>query len=161
MSATATTINFKQLLIDRVREISKIYVTDFGFIPEDRQTVSPMGKARNPVDFTAECAGFNLWVARIFTGESSDTGQEERKAYLASLTTGAKALDALNESVLALTAAIAATPDDDLGREISMPWGAPAKLHEAASMAAGHMMYHLGQINYIQSLYGDDQNHWG
>ena len=31
--------------------------------------------------------------------------------------------------------------------------------HKICPMAM--MMYHDGQINYIQSLYGDNANHWG
>jgi len=30
----------------------------------------------------------------------------------------------------------------------------------AISLPAGHMMYHDGQINYIQLLLGDTKFHW-
>jgi hypothetical protein len=162
MSTTATSFDLKQLLVERVRRIGKSYLSDLSFIPEDKLGVSPMGKARSPIEFTAECAGFNLWVARTFRNEPDDAAKKEtRAAYLASLVTAPLATRAFEESIEVLATAIAETPDEELFREITMPWGSAAPLHEAAAMATAHMMYHDGQINYIQSLYGDDDNHWG
>lgn len=162
MSTTATGFNLKQYLIDNVQMMTSTYVADLGFIPEDKQGAVPMGKARTAVEFTAECAGFNFFVAGLCAkGKASSMTPDERKAYMESIDTGAKAIEALNKSALVLTSAIAELSDDDLMQEVTMPWGSVVPLYKAISMSYGHMMYHCGQVNYIQSLFGDDANHWG
>src|SRR5438105_4948338 len=106
MSTTATGIDLKKILIDNIQAVGSMYATDFGFLPKDKLGASPMGKARNPIEFTAECAGFNLFVAGLVRGQTITRTDEERAAYYASLDTGDKAIQALNESVLALTGAL-------------------------------------------------------
>jgi hypothetical protein len=161
MSATATTPNLKEILTHQLQQVAKAYISDFGHIPEEKRNAVPMGKARTPHDFTVECVGLNRWVARTLRGETPDhSKKEERQAYLDSLTTSELATNALNESVAEITAALANLTDEDLAREITMPWGSPGKLCDAPLTAAFHMAYHMGQLNYIQCLYGDDQMHW-
>lgn len=158
---TATHIDYRQLLITNIENTLKTYVKDIGHLPADKLDVCPMGKARTPIDFTVECAGFNLVVAAAICGEAGAMpGSEERKAYIASLDTGEKAIGGLEESVGKIVAGLNAASDDDLLREVTMPWGSTSLVHEAVNMATVHMAYHLGQINYIQSLYGDDKMHW-
>jgi hypothetical protein len=161
MSATATTPDLKKILTNQLEQVVKGYVSDFGHIPEDKRNVVPMGKARTPHDFTVECVGFNKWAARTIRGEPADPSKkEERQAFLDSLSTSELAINALNQSVAEITTALSNLTDEDLAREITMPWGSPAALCEAPITAAFHMAYHMGQINYIQALYGDDQMHW-
>lgn len=161
MSTTATGVNYKQILIDQLQMIGETYTKDLGFIPEDKQGESPMGKARTAIEFTAECAGFNYFVAGLIRGDTAAApSAEERAAYMASLNTGAKASEALKQSIQLVISALNDISDEDLSREVTMPWGSTVPLHRAASMCAGHMMYHCGQLNYIQSLFGDDANHW-
>lgn len=158
--STATQIDTRQLLIINLENTLDTYVKDFGYLPQDKLDACPMGKARTPLDFTVECAGFNLLVAAMIGEAGAMPGSEERKAYLASLDSGEKAMTGLKESVAKITASLKAASDEDLLREVAMPWGSTSKVHEAVHMATVHMAYHLGHINYIQSLYGDDQMHW-
>ncbi len=53
---------------------------------------------------------------------------------------------------------IAAMGDPE--REIVRPDGTILTAFELGSFMNVHMMYHLGQINYVQTLYGDGDIHW-
>jgi len=57
-------------------------------------------------------------------------------------------------------AALRGLSDEELDREVTAPWGAPFKALFLAGVVASHMEYHGGQVNYIQSLYGDAEMHW-
>jgi uncharacterized damage-inducible protein DinB len=142
--------------------MGKSYGSDFAHIPADKQVTTPMGVARPASEFTAECASFNRFVAKMVRGqEVPQLTDEQRKAYYASFDTGDKAIAEFNASVEDLSAALTAASDEDLSKEITMPWGDQSPLWAAVHMAASHMMYHQGQINYIQALYGDGESHWG
>ncbi len=45
--------------------------------------------------------------------------------------------------------------EEDLQAVVSTPWGEELPVSAIATMHAWNMIYHLGQINYIQTLYGD------
>jgi hypothetical protein len=151
----------KTFLANFVEKIGASYANDLKHIPADKQLLSPMGVARSATIFTAECAGFNRWITKIIAGEEVTMPDEEgRKAYYASFDSGEKALEELNSSVAELCEAIRGCSEDDLGRTVTMPWGDPMVMAEAIHMAGVHMAYHEGQLNYIQALYGDGENHW-
>jgi hypothetical protein len=40
------------------------------------------------------------------------------------------------------------------------PFGRPVQKFGPASLPINHMMYHDGQFNFLQTLYGDDKIHW-
>jgi hypothetical protein len=162
MSTTATELSMKTFLANFVEKIGTAYANDFNHIPADKQMESPMGVARTATIFTAECASFNRWIIKIIAGEEVVRPDEEaRKAYYGSFDTGEKAVLELNSSVADLAVAIRGCDEDAMGSTVTMPWGAPMLLAEAIQMAAVHMAYHEGQLNYIQSLYGDGESHWG
>jgi hypothetical protein len=70
------------------------------------------------------------------------------------------AIARLSEATEALTGAIASASDDTLNQVVTPPWGMPAPLYICAQVAASHIWYHDGQLNYIQCLLGDDKVHW-
>ncbi|HVL40460.1 MAG TPA: DinB family protein [Fimbriimonadaceae bacterium] len=160
-TATAPAIDYKQLMIDTIRQAGATMVKDLRHIPEDKLNVSPMGCARPPLEFVAECAGFNGLIARAIRGEAGEIpSQEQRRAYYASIDTFEKAQNALENSVEALASALEQATDADLLRTTAAPWGEQVPIYRLASLCGYHMSYHDGQLNYIQCLYGDDKFHW-
>jgi len=55
-------------------------------------------------------------------------------------------------------AAIKAFPADKLKEEVELPWGKQSWL-EVIGYLYWNMMYHYGQIAYIQTMYGDKETH--
>lgn len=52
----------------------------------------------------------------------------------------------------------ASLSDEDLAVMVTLPWGHMSLL-QVSSYAYWNLMYHLGQIAYIQTLYGDKEMH--
>ncbi len=159
--STATAFDPKTEVIKSLTDTTKMYLSDLAWIPEDKLGLAPMGKARPPLEFTAECAGFNKFVAAVAQGEEREVPSEEaRQAYYASVDTLEKAKQELSSSVDALVAALEALDHEALFRATTTPWGMESTVYQLATMCSRHMAYHDGQLNYIQALYGDDGNHW-
>ena len=57
-----------------------------------------------------------------------------------------------------LAAAVAAFPAEKLSDELELPWGTMSFL-QCIGYAYWNMMYHYGQIGYIQTMYGDTEFH--
>ena len=57
-----------------------------------------------------------------------------------------------------LATAIESVPDGDMSGAIETPWG-PYPLPQCCLHAYWNMVYHEGQINYVQTLYGDFEEH--
>lgn len=122
--STATTFNPKTALIEKLHETAKMYINDLGHIPEDKLASVPMGKARPPLEFTAECAGFNGFVAAALAGTPREVpSEEQRSAYYASIDSLEKATAELNSSVNQLAAAIEAQSQESLFAPTQTPWG--------------------------------------
>jgi hypothetical protein len=161
MSTTATQLSAKTLLQNVITRTSGMIIQDLAFIPEDKLNVSPMGCARTPLHFTAECAGFNMYVGKLLAGEVAERPSPEvREQFYASIDTLEKATEAIRSSADKILAGLENADDEMLMKEIQAPWGATVPVYQLVQTAGVHMGYHDGQINYIQSLYGDGENHW-
>ncbi len=161
MSETAIGFDVKADLIERLKSTTASYINDLKHVPEDKLGVSPMGVARSPIEFTAEVIGFNgLVVASLRGGSAEMPDQAARDAFTASIDSFAAAEAGLNRSCESLAAAIEATSLDGLMEDTMAPWGQALTKLKLSGFAVTHMVYHDGQLNYIQSLYGDAENHW-
>ena len=76
-----------------------------------------------------------------------------------SLSTVGDAEKCLREGTAKLLTMIREMPDDKLAEKIDLPWGVTWTLAEVANMHDWNLVYHVGQINYIQTLLGDFEMH--
>jgi uncharacterized damage-inducible protein DinB len=103
----------------------------------------------------------NGFVANYLrTGVAQRLPADQRQTHLASFDTAEKALAYLEEETHNLLDALETLDPDTLG-DVADLFGRPMTRFEIAELPAMHMMYHDGQLNYIQTLHGDDQIHWG
>ena len=70
-----------------------------------------------------------------------------------------KGIRAVQEGGEALAAALT-TAGDRLGETVQAPWGEQLSLYQLSQVAANHILYHDGQLNYLQALKGDGDMHW-
>ena len=131
---------------------------------EDKLQWKPLDEGRTVLGMAQECAQSAMWFAIMlekrtgsaFPMEDYPKMQAERASW---------SLDdcerILRENTERLAVAIRAIPDDDLGQEITLPWGDDMKATLADVMAYHYwnVTYHLGQVNFIQTLYGDKEMH--
>ncbi len=143
------------------RDVAVGLARTFSAMPSDKQAWSPLDLGRTALNQIAECAVINAYGAQTLRDRAAPPfeGNAYQQA-CAALDTVEKAVAALSDSTKELSAAIETLPDDQLETKIQFPWDSePSTLAEAALIPYWNMTYHIGQINYVQTLYGDKESH--
>ena len=153
-------LDLKAHMVESLERVLKFYVNDLEAIDDARLGQSLGGTARKPIDFTYEVAFVNRRIAKRLRGE--DPGPFDSEGWITApeaFQTKAEAIAELKASVEEVLTAWKALPDSELDREIVTP-GGNSNPFKMMSMAVNHTNYHDAQLNYIQSLLGDDEMHW-
>ncbi len=130
-------------------------------VPAERFQWHPKAEeaeGRDTEDQIAECAVINTWGTQAFqTGSVPPIDWSQYPALVAEVKTG-DALEALKTATEALAEAIEAFPADKLGDKIPHPFyeGKEITWADFAMIFYWNDVYHVGQVNYIQVLYGDN-----
>lgn len=155
-----TAFSPKEHLRAMTERAHRLLVNDLTALTEDQRTVSPGGCAHSALHIIAECAAVNGFVARyLTTGSRERLKPEEREAHHASFDTTEKALSYLEQETQALLTAFDGLDEASLGEPGDL-LSRPMTRFAVAELPAFHIMYHDGQITYIQTLHGDDESHW-
>jgi hypothetical protein len=130
-------------------------------VPADKVEWQPLDSGRSVLDVCQECALSPTWAISLLASDKpfSITPEmmqefENTKKSLTTLDECEKMAEAnlakLNELVLNF-------PDDKLGGTVAMPmWpGGQMPIIEALQIHNWNVSYHTGQVNYVQTLYGD------
>lgn len=130
---------------------------------EDKLEWKALDEGRTVLGMAQECAQSALWFAIMlekrtgtpFPMDDYPKMQAERAAW---------SLDdcerIMQENTERLAAATRATPDEDLEQVLTLPWGdIKASLADIMAYHYWNVTYHLGQVNFIQTLYGDKEMH--
>lgn len=161
MSETATRIDAKTELAGWTRQLGHMYSVDLAHVPETTITNSPGGSARSVGHFTAEVVGLCYMAVKAIQGEQIDYPSDEARAEFESkFTTKEFCQEQVQKASNALADALEAATDEQLSAQIMAPWGQPMTAFGFATIAANHILYHDGQLNYIQALNGDAAIHW-
>ncbi len=121
----------------------------------DKVTWQPLNSGDDVLEMIRHCAHVNhRWAGILERGEWFLFTQEENAAYFAKLCTLDSALEALGEASARYVEVVRSMPDDRLESMISLPWGSRS-IAECLLHALWHVSYHEGQVNYVQTLYGD------
>jgi hypothetical protein len=119
--------------------------------PDDRLEWRAEETARTVMDFLRECAVHcDEWAQLLESG----VWPEQFKTRVGSIASREEAVAEMTASVGRLAAVIRGLPDDRLDLLLKAPWE-EAPIGFWVTYAAGHTQYHTGQMNYIQTLYGD------
>lgn len=138
--------------------MSRLYDT-FGFIPDDKLHYKPTEHAKSPLHIAAHTAMTNSFLANVLkTGELPDPsflanlrqiGLEQEAPF----TTRQQVMDVLASSHQEMK---------DAYDKISIPaLEANPRLQFFATLPAYHTVNHAAQLDYIQTLWGDYENHFG
>jgi hypothetical protein len=157
-----TAINLPSFLASKVRAAGGALRDAVAKMPDDRIEWHPEtegNKGRDALDQALECAYLNEWVAKGYkTGEMPSIDWDDYKVQTDARRSKAACIGWLNSSTEALASAIAAFPADKLGDSVADP------VHDgktttwadfAIDLFYWNTVYHEGQVNYIQVLYGD------
>ena len=136
----------------------------FSFVPDDKLNWRPAPTAKPAIQIVAHCAIVSDLFAQAITGNLPDPMPSPAE-FFASVTsmeetpTSRDEVVALMEKNTALLAnAIDSVPDDALGSSPHSPFG-PLPMPFWLEMAGAHIAGHAGQLEYLQTIWGDLDNH--
>ncbi|MEJ5170358.1 MAG: DinB family protein [Fimbriimonadales bacterium] len=153
----------KQYLIQLTREQLDAVFRNARAVPADKLEWRPLDQGRSVLDQVRECAGIPRLLTRVLKERSFQIQPEEMDALRSEWSTWS--LDDAEQigrrDTDEMLAVLEAMTDDELGTSIPVPFfgGRERTLLEIASTHAWNLIYHTGQIAYIQTLLGDRQMH--
>jgi hypothetical protein len=129
-------------------------------MPEDRIAWHPTTEGnpgRDALDQLVECGYLNEWAATAFrNGALPAFDENDYKKQKDAHRNKTAALQWLHQGTNALADAVEAFPASKLGDTLNNPFsGQSTTWAEFADFFYWNTIYHEGQVNYIQVLYGD------
>lgn len=157
-----STPSLPQFLANKIRNAGTALHDAVAKMPEDRIAWHPEtegNKGRDALDQALECAYLNEWVAKGYrTGQMPTISWDDYKVATDAKRNKAACLAWLKSSTDELATAIAAFPADKIGDATTDPvhdGRATTWADFAIDLFYWNTVYHEGQVNYIQVLYGD------
>jgi hypothetical protein len=160
MSETATAPNPVEELVTRIQMSGSLYAADLAAMTDEMLSTSVAGKARTAYDLTYEVISVNDLItekAKNFVREPKEnTGWTKAPM---SFCDKQAAIAAFNASIEGVVETLKSAHPEFLDEIVDSPLG-PLPVKRLAGIVPMHIMYHSGQLNYIQTLHGDDEFHW-
>lgn len=133
-------------------------------MPDDKLDWKPSDTARSALDMLQECAQSLKWPQTILESDGTAFDQEafeKARQERAQWTTVALCEEAARRNLTETIEYVKSYPDDDLNRVVPLPFAPELKPTVAEILASPYwnLTYHLGQINYLQTMYGDKEMH--
>jgi hypothetical protein len=136
------------------------YLTAYESIPLRKREWRSDGLVKSAIEIINHVSYWNLVLSiPLFGLESLDVEEDQwmlehpnleydDDAYKKTRNTGVEFLEFIRNA-----------SDEELSSEVELPWGTRTKLQVIYSNLA-HITYHEGQLNYIQTLLGDQEDHY-
>lgn len=147
-------IDLLAFLRENLRGVAQNWEKDLLAHRPEEFCVAPAGGGRSVADFAYETIYVNRRLIARVKGEPVPP-MNGFPSCPDELRSGEAMAKAMTESVEEFLAAA-----DDPERIIVRPDGTELTVFELGDFMNVHMMYHLGQLNYVQTLYGDQKIHW-
>ncbi|MEZ0327939.1 MAG: DinB family protein [Fimbriimonas sp.] len=141
----------------RLEAVKSDFLKDLDAFTPDQQSSSPGGSARTPLDLAYEVAFVNNRMAARIRGD--EVGPFPQGWMKAPEGYAAKAREEFAASMDAIISAWSSLPPNELLRPIQLPTEVTHPL-DLMYLVCYHTGYHDGQLNYLQSFYGDEKIHW-
>ncbi|MCW5936195.1 MAG: DinB family protein [Fimbriimonadaceae bacterium] len=138
----------------------QVFRQDLEALPEDVFDRHLGGKARTVADIAYEVNLVNDDVAASMRGEPSSDWPEGWQRAPDGLKSKQSVLDALGASSAKILSQVGAYSEEDLMAPVTTEHGETTRQERCRFMVL-HMWYHSGQLNFIQTLLGEDAWHWG
>jgi hypothetical protein len=161
MSATQG-IDARGYLKGWLAALQDMYGKDVRAIPEDKWNATFGGCTRSACELTADAVQLLDWAAEALRGNviAVTPSPDRLDGMKSECATRDAATARLGKSCGQFVAALSDASDEALNAMVTPPWQMPTPLYMIAQIAVSHVWYHDGQLNYIQSLLGDDKVHW-
>lgn len=119
-------------------------------MPADKLDWRPLGEGRTALDQLRECATAPLFYTSVLLSQPLENVRELRKSW--DLDECDRRGTTFTER---LTQVIRSLPAESLTTQLEVPKNGTIAVLDVLWMHLANLTYHLGAINYIQTLYGD------
>jgi len=140
-------------------------LTTFKFVPDDKLGFTPSPTARTPLHLVGHCGMANMAFATVIRGEdlpvfgSPEEAAEQVRNAGREIASREEAVRLVEESTAAVLAALDGVTPDQLSTFPNSPFG-PMPFPFWMNLASIHMSAHASQIDYIQTIWGDFEDHF-
>lgn len=161
MSVTTAGVDARGYLKGWAMALADMTSKDIRAIPADKWAATHGGCTKSALQVTVETISLLDWTTEALRGNASLADDTHKMAGLkAECASQDAAIARLKGAAAGFAVALSDASDEALNAIVTPPWRMDAPLFMIAQIAASHIWYHDGQLNYIQSLLGDDQIHW-
>lgn len=134
-------------------------------VPDEKLTYTPAETSKSPLQIGAHIATSNQAFASMLRGEPMpDVTQQAMESQMneaeKSLSTREAVVEAIQSSAADLEKALDGLTPESIGQTVRTPFGdMPAPF--IMQLCGIHPMCHASQIDYLQTTWGDLENHFG
>jgi hypothetical protein len=159
-------MRYQDVIVEKIENAARSLSQSARSMPEEKLTWEPLEKGRSALSQLQECGGTPRMIPLLLRGEGDRIPADfftKLKAERDAWKTIADCEAAFQANIGPALEAIRNYPDDRLSALLPVPWTFQ-KMQAASDLILDmywNMSYHLGQINYIQTLYGDKRMHSG
>ncbi|MBS1724725.1 MAG: DinB family protein [Armatimonadetes bacterium] len=145
---------------DRATFAMEMFLRNLSHVPADKVTWSPTPTAKNALQIAAHCAGYSGGFAGILRdGKFPNTVEEflgPIQAAIDSVTNIGEAEAMLREGIADTLAALDTVRPEQISMTIDTPIG-PTPFLFFMIIPANHLILHTGQVDYLQTCWGDQE----
>lgn len=158
-------LDSRQYLANTARLMEQTITRTVPFTPTDKRNWSPMGAARTTTDVMQECAdALEMFTKFMRAGQFPAPNPKARAARAEALKKNPPTFEdlraRLQKAVEKYAQAIEKFPAERWMEMVSSPFGGQQMpLGSLLGLPVFNMVYHWGQINYIQTMLGDTEMH--
>ena len=154
--------DFVSICKERAAAAMERFLHDLSYVPADKLTWSPAPTAKSALEIAAHCAGYSgLFASVIRAGKFPCSGEEfqtRAKSAMESVTTVDQAVTLLQKGMAETMDAFATVKPEQIGAMIDAPH-AQVPFRFFLIIPALHLETHAGQIDYLQTCWGDLEVH--
>lgn len=147
-------------LTPRIERVAALFAKDLEAMTHEMLSANNGGVSRSGYDLACEVTFVNNLVANATKGV--DGLPSEVNGWMRAepeQCDKAKVIEEFRLSVEKAIEGLSLASDETLAKVVDSPLG-PTAVIDLARILPVHIMYHSGQLNYIQTLHGDAVFHW-
>lgn len=145
--------------IDSIKNVLNFYVKDLGALPEEAIFKSFGPKVRTVADIVYEVTLVNDHIGQALRGEPQFEWPDGWVKAPAEWNTKQVVIDTFKTSLEKQIATLETFLPDNMD-QVMVNEGKETTPASQARFMGIHLWYHLGQINFVQTLIGDEEMHW-
>lgn len=150
----------KKVATDGLKSVSKRFLQDLNAIPEDAFAKCFTPQARSVADIVYEVKLVNEDIGKEMRGEKPAEWPDDGFVRAPeNFRTKETVMGAFEKSTAEIIAMAEGYSSEEFEEPIQTCNGETTRFERCRFMNL-HMWYHSGQLNFIQTLLGDDQLHW-